>query len=697
MRLNQLVDNMAFHRALPIAAPLQIQRNANSTGLSSLQGQKKTWGASSKQALTRLLAAVGVILLSFSANSFAKNSLTEPQQAFLDAYDAIKANDRPAIAKYKAQLQDYPLYPYVLYHDYRLHFDHTPTRRIVQFIKDNQNNYLGDRLYTHWLTHLGKTKQWQSYLKHYTPQESRDLQCYLARAQAQHNQLDAALKRAKTLWVSDRKLSKACRPLDALLRKHKQLTGSMIWQRIELAMKKNRLSLAKQLSKDLSRSERAMVEQWIKVYKEPQRVTDPLPKNMSPVVRKPVFIQGVKRLANREPELALNSLERFHAQYGLSNKQYNELKRSIALRSAYRYNPKASEYLQAVNGNGEATEDSLRWQAQIALKDSNWSMLLDTIELMDKEQQNETQWQYWKARALAASGDETSAKRLYRKLAKQRNFYAFLAADILKSDYQFNPDPVQPIDSATLIKKYPQLQRMQELLAIDWLTSAKREWYSLLDQLDASELHAVSILTSQWEQHSMAITTAARAQKWNDLQVRFPTPHKTPVMQSAKKHNVDPAWVYGVIRRESAFSHTIRSSAGAIGLMQLMPQTAKYIGRKIGIRKPSRQMLTEPKSNIELGSAYLSYLYKKYDGNKVLATAAYNAGPKRVDSWIPDDRSLPADQWIDSIPFTETRSYVKAVLEYTTIFKSLLNKKYDRLKDVMPPIGPTNVASKSAQ
>lgn len=697
MRLNQLVNNMAFHWVWLIATPFQFHHKSNSTGLVNLQHQGLLLSPFPKQLLTLLLVALGSVLFFFSPSSYAKKTLTEQQQAFLDAYDAIKANDRPAIAKYKAQLQNYPLYPYVLYHDYRLHFDHTPTRRILQFIEDNQNNYLGDRLYTHWLTHLGKTKQWQSYLKHYKPQENTDLQCYLARAQAQHKQVDAALNSAKTLWISDRDLSKACQPLDALLREHKQLTGSMIWQRIELAMKKNRLSLAKQLAKDLSRSERAMVEQWIQVYEKPQLITEPLPKNMSPVVRKSVFIQGIKRLANREPELAQKSLERFHEQYGLSNKQHNELKRSIALRSAYRYGPKASEYLQAVNGNGEATEDSLRWQAQIALKDSNWPLLLDTIELMDKEQQNEKQWQYWKARALAASGDETSAKIIYRKLAQQRNFYAFLAADILNSDYLFNPDPVQPIDSATLIKKYPQLQRMQELLAIDWLTSAKREWYSLLDELDATELHAVSILTSQWEQHSMAITTAAKAQKWNDLQVRFPTPHKTPVMQSAKKHNVDPAWVYGVIRRESAFSHNIRSSAGAVGLMQLMPQTAKYIGRKIGIRKPSRQMLTEPKSNIELGSAYLSYLYKKYNGNMVLATAAYNAGPQRVDSWLPEDRTLSADQWIDSIPFTETRSYVKAVLEYTTIFKSLLNKKYDRLKDVMPPIGPSSMPSESAE
>ncbi|MBN2865835.1 MAG: transglycosylase SLT domain-containing protein [Thiotrichales bacterium] len=634
-----------------------------------------------------------LMLLLLTSSSYAANNLTENQQAFLDAYQAIKANDRPSIAKYKAKLKNYELNPYLLYHDYRLHFKSTPHRLITQFIEENQNNYLGDRLYVKWLTYLGTEKQWNHYLKYYKPQQSRDLQCYHTRALAQNNKRTQAISQAQKLWVDDDYLSKACLPIAKLLKDNNKITGSMIWERIGLAMQKGRTSLAQTISKDLSKKEQKMFQTWLAVYKNPALIEKPLDKSISAVVKKQIFTQGIERLTRKEPEQALQTLERFHKQYGFSNTQYNQMKRSIALRTAYRYQPEAEGYLKEVNGNGGASEESLRWQAQIALKTSNWQLLLDTIALMDKEQQTEKQWQYWKARALAATGDEKPAIAIYQTLAKQRNYYAFLAADILKKDYQFNPDPVKPIDSAILIKKYPQLQRMQELLAIDWLTSAKREWYNLLDKVETDELHAVAILTNEWKQYSMAITTAARAKKWNDLSVRFPIPHQSPVMQSADKHGVDPAWIYGVIRRESAFSEDIQSSAGAVGLMQLMPQTAKYIGRKIGIKRTPKSVLTQPKSNIELGSAYLAYLHKKYDGNKVLATASYNAGPKRVDSWIPKDHSLPADQWVDSIPFSETRAYVKAVLEYTTIFKSLLNKKYDRLHDVMPPIGQA-VASK---
>lgn len=643
--------------------------------------------------------AIGLLILPFfllSNSAYSAQNLTENQQAFLDAYQAIKANDRPTIAKYKAKLKNYELNPYLLYHDYRLHFKNTPQHLITQFVKDNQNNYLGDRLYVKWLKYMGERKHWKSYLKHYKPQKSRDLQCYHTRALAQNKQLPQALKQAQVLWVDSNYLSKACFPIAKILKDNKKITGSMIWERIGLAMKKGRTSLAKTISKDLSKKEQKMFQTWLAVYKKPALIKNPLDKSMSPVIKKQVFMQGIKRLTRREPENALQTLERFHKQYGFSTAQYNQMKRSIALRTAYRYQPEAEGYLKDVNVNGGASEDSLRWQAQIALKTSNWQLLLDTIALMDQSQQTEKQWQYWKARAMAATGDEKTALTIYKTLAKQRNYYAFLSADILKKDYQFNPDPIKPIDSATLIKKYPQLQRMQELLAIDWLTSAKREWYNLLYRVEPDELHAVAVLTNEWKQYSMAITTAARAKKWNDLAVRFPIPHKTPVMQSADKHGVDPAWVYGVIRRESAFSADIQSSAGAIGLMQLMPQTAKYIGRKIGIKRTPKSVLTQPKSNIELGSAYLAYLHKKYQGNKVLATASYNAGPRRVDSWIPKDHSLPADQWVDSIPFSETRAYVKAVLEYTTIFKSLLNKKYDRLNDVMPPIGQAVVGKATA-
>ncbi len=636
-----------------------------------------------------VLFVLACLLPSFAMAQESEKALTQNQKDFLLGFKAIQRNDRHAIAEYKKKLKNYPLGIYLNYHDYRLHIADTPSKQIKAFIRQNKDSYLSDKLYQHWLTHLANKKQWTTYLNNYKPQKSLTQQCYHIQALANRKQLSKALELAKPIWENNTKLNKACKPLDKLLRKHKKISGSMIWNRIRLAMNKRQTKLAKTLSKDLSKPQQKMFDYWLKVYKKPSLVTKPLPKSIVPVVKKDIFTQGIRYLASKDPKLAKRSLEKFYKQYGLNKDQYSVLKRKVALRTAYKYAPQAASYLDEVNNSSAKSEDSLRWQAQVALKNSDWASLLETIELMPEEMQEQKQWRYWKARGLEASGDKnavTAAKDIYRSLARQRHYYAFLAADKLGIAYQFNPNPVKQRDTKYLINKYPELTRIQELIAVDWKISAKREWYHLLNRADNDELQAIAVLASQWQQHAQAIRSLAKAKQWNAIDLRFPVAHKGPVMQSADKNNIDPAWIYGVIRRESAFAEDIRSPVGAIGLMQLMPKTAKYIGRKIGVNNTSHKDLIKAENNIELGSAYLSYLSDKFNGNKVMATAAYNAGPNRVDQWTPSSGSLPADQWIDAIPFTETRNYVKAVLEYTTIFKSLLNKKYDRLKDIMPPI-----------
>ena len=646
------------------------------------------------QTLYAFLWVVTITLFAIPLNANAqpnKSLLTPQQQDFLDAYKAIKRNDRKAIANYKKKLKNYPLIVYINYHDYRLHLATTPKKQIKAFIANNKNNYLGDRLYSKWLTYLANKKHWTTFLQNYKPQKSLSLRCYHIQALANRKQVSKALELGKPIWQDQTYLNKACKPLDKLIRDHKKLTGTMLWHRIELAMSKRKINLAKKLSKDLSAKDRAMLDYWIRVYKKPELIAKPLPNSISPTVKKSIFTQGIRLLASKNPNLANTSLNTFYKQYGLNNDQYAVLKRKIALRTAYKYAPQAEEYLGEVNGSSAKNEDTLRWQAQVALKKSDWATLLETIELMPLENQKDKQWLYWKARALEASKQHKEANEIYNQLAKQRNYYGFLAADKLNKPYRFNPNPVKKRDTKYLIKKYPELQRIQQLMAVDWPLSAKREWYQLLKRVDSNELQAIAVLAYQWEQYSQSIRSLAKAKNWHDLGLRFPTPHKEPVMQNANKNNIDPAWIYGIMRRESAFSEDIRSPVGAVGLMQIMPKTAKYIGKKIGVKKVSYQDLSKAENNIQLGSAYLSYLSDKYAGQKVLATASYNAGPNRVDSWIPKTGMLPADQWIDSIPFSETRAYVKAVLEYTTIFKSIMNKKYDRLKDVMPPIGYKNI------
>lgn len=643
---------------------------------------------------TALLLSLLAFLLTPVAAQSKESKLTVEQQAYIDAYEAIKRNDRQSIAKYKKQLKNYILYPYVLYHDYRVNIAHTPPRVIRHFINSNPDLYLSEKLRTHWLKHLAKKQHWKTYLANYKAQKSTSLQCHYFTAAFKHGseKLKAeAVKQAQSVWQSLSSNPKACAPVERYLRNNKQFTAVMVWKRITLLIHKKRFKQAEALSKDLSTKDRKAVAHWIKIVRNPKLASQPI-REISGIVRKEAFMQATRYLASSNPTLAKQSLDRFAEQYGLNRAQYHDLERRIALRSAYRYKDEAKSLLLDVNKNGNRTEETLRWQAQIAIRESKWIDLLDTIDMMPKAEQNDRQWQYWKARALEARGDKKTAKKIYSRLATKRNYYGFLAADRIGSDYQFNPKPSKKTDPKVLLKKYPSLQRIKELIAIDWIRTAQVEWYHFLPKANANELGSIAVLADQWKQYPHAIRSLALAKEWDQVDLRFPTPHKTPVMQNAEKNEIEAAWIYGIIRRESAFNPTIRSSAGAVGLMQIMPKTAKYIGKQIGVKNTSVHALTEAKNNIQLGSAYMRYLSDKYNGNKVLATAAYNAGPHRVRQWTENLPQIDADQWVDAIPFTETRNYVKAVMEYTTVFNSLLHGKYNRLSDNMPRIGNKKLA-----
>ena len=632
------------------------------------------------------------VFLSLSFNqaiaSIDHAKLTDNQKKFLDAYEAIKANDRPLISKYKSQLKNYPLYPYIVYLDYKYHFKDTPSGAIESFLNNNPNSPLPFFLKSKWLHYLAETYQWDLYIKHYKEDEYRSvsLECYFIQASITRNQAKQVQKKAQTLWKTHISLPKTCKPVKRFLRKEHLITGSMVWSKARLAMEKGKINQAKKIGRDLSKMGRRSLNFWIATYKTPKKVTRAIPAYISPVIRQAIFMQGIQRLSYSEPELALKTLTQRYEQYGLNPTELADLQSGISLRFAYQYHPKASEYLAQIERVSK-NKRTLDWELQVAIRESNWIDYLDMYALLPEKQQHETRWRYWKARALDELNQTKKALPIFKLLAQQRNFYGFMSADRLNQPYQFNPTPSQKKSLTKMARKYPQLKVIQELIAINWKLSLKREWYHLLDHIDEDDFEAIANFMSDWNQHNLAIQTISKVKKWDDLSLRFPTPYKQPVLQAADKNTIDPAWVYGVIRRESAFSANISSAVGAVGLMQLMPKTARYIGRKLGFKKRQYTHLTSPESNIKLGSAYLSYLHKKYNGSRVLATAAYNAGPHRVDQWIPKDTIMSADQWIETIPFSETRAYVKAVLEYTTIFKSMLNKKYDRLENFMHPIG----------
>lgn len=628
---------------------------------------------------------VGTLL--FSSPSYA--SLTEEQRTYLQAIEQIKAGQRTALNRNKQRLKNHPLYPYVLFQDYIRNLDRVSEAQLNEFFQTYPHLVATERLQQRWLGHLVSKAQWDDFIHQSTLTQSTPSACHAITAQIKTQQ-PINLDHLKDFWLKQSSADNQCREIEQFLFSLNQVPTWMVWQKIDQAMLNQDTDQARHLMPKLPPQDQKILRSWLDYHRNPEKLNDQLPSLNSDLFNQKILIHTLKRLAHRDPQSAAKLLDTHKKAYQIGELDELEIRRNIGLRLAYRYDEQAQPHLNQVNQTS-GTEDSLRWQAQIALRQSNWPELLHVIGLMNRETRTTPRWTYWTARALEELQQAQQAHLLYESIAEQRNYYGFLAADKLDRPYAFRAQQTPTLlTREQLYQRYPALELIEQLFAVNWSVSANREWLHLTRTAEPDHLPLLAQIAIDWQRHNIAISTLARGQHWDLLELRFPTPYKEPVMQNAQKNDIDPAWIYSVMRRESAFSPDIRSSAGAIGLMQILPNTARYVGRQIGFSSQQYRNLTDAQSNIELGSAYLKYLLERYNGNLVMATAAYNAGPRRVDQWAAETHLLPADQWIDTIPFRETRRYVKAVLEYTMVFQNLLDQRYDRLTPLMSPIQNPN-------
>jgi soluble lytic murein transglycosylase len=324
------------------------------------------------------------------------------------------------------------------------------------------------------------------------------------------------------------------------------------------------------------------------------------------------------------------------------------------------------------------------------LRESNWEAARGFLAALTGEQQRQPQWRYWSARVLEAEGKKSDAQRLYAELARSRGYYGFLAADRLGEDYSMQHAPIDasPEELSAMLAR-PGIQMAQELYALGQVVDARRQWNWSTRNLSNRELQVAALLARQWGWHDRAILTVGRSQHLDDIELRFPVVYRESIETNAQRASIDPSWVYGVVRQESAFMTDARSHAGALGLMQLMPTTGRLTGRRVGLHAYSQGAILNVENNLRLGVSYLKEVLDRNRGHQTLATASYNAGPHRVVNWMPD-KALDADIWVETIPFNETREYVKNVMSYSAIYDHRLGQKPTRLTVRMPAVAPGN-------
>ena len=650
-----------------------------------------------KSYLSVLILGAGLWLLGSSPSiaSDTDNTLKNQRYQFEEAEKALDQGKLQRYRQLKQQLRDYPLYPYLEYAELKRNLRRASAEDIETFIHRYRDSPLASRLQNRWLRTLAQQERWPLLVNNFTATEDRYLLCSYATALHKVGVPQRAFAVTEDLWLTGRSLPPRCDYPIAAWKHAGYLTNELLWQRIRLAMQNGQVKLARYLAEDLPESERYWVNIWSKVRRDPgylMKVNDHFAAEQ-PEVLGWITVYGLRRLARRDPIQAARYWQTLRQQHVFSLDDQERIERRLALALLKSPSNEATHWLHTLNLN--LLDDkvvSLHFFS--AMRDQDWESAQEWLERLSLTQQHTPQWRYWRGRLLEAKGQLEEARSVYLLNGEERSYYSFLAADRAGHRYQFAHNPVTyQVSELTDVESVGGVQRARELYAIKRTVDARREWNFAIEQMPQPQLLKAAKLADSWGWHDRAIATLARAKYWDDLELRFPLAHQEEVLQQAARQQINPAWAFAIIRQESAFTADARSHAGALGLMQLLPRTARDMARSLRVRTPRRHDLLQIDTNIQLGVGYLKKVQDRYQGHPVLATAAYNAGPSNVKRWLPSAGSVAADIWIETVPFSETRDYLKRVLTYTVIYEQRLGQQPKSLLERMPPISTTTTTA----
>ena len=592
---------------------------------------------------------------------------------------------RDAWDRLRRDLGAYPLFPYVELARLRARWPHVARSELEAFLRRHDGEPVTFRLQRKWLRRLAEGREWRKFIEWYPEDASIELQCHHARALLETGDEAGALSEAERLWMSGKSRPKACDPVFAAWLESDRFSPAAAWERTGLAMARGSAGLARYLERFLAPGDRRLAGEWRAIHKNPRRVGK-VGLGGDPSKVEVVLAHGLERLARFDPGAAVEALAAVEQRTGLGAATRAGVARRIGLSFASERDPRAIEWLRSVDA-AHADLHTLRWRVAAAARHSQWNEVMEGISSMSDSERARERWRYWRARALEATGGFEQARETFESLAQERDYYGFLAADRLGTAYRFNHRPLE-IAPGTVerVAAMPAMQRALELFALERRVDARREWHRLVQGLGEEELKAASWIAQCRDWHGRAILTIARTPDRHDLELRFPVVYRDIVEPAARRRNLSPAIVYAIIRQESAFMPDARSPAGALGLMQLMPRTGRMVMRTANRKWRGKRQLLAPDLNVDLGTRYFRSLLAKMGGHPVLATASYNAGPHRVTRWLPETGGVDVAAWIDNIPFTETRRYVRRYLAYSAIYEHRLGRQPRRLSERMPPV-----------
>ena len=601
-------------------------------------------------------------------------SLQQERQFYDEAKRALAKGDSGPYRRYANALRDYPLEPYLAYDELTARLKTASNDEVEKFLAEHGDLPQASWMKLRWLRLLAARGDWRPFVAHYDPKMNfTELDCLYGQYQLISGQKEQGYATAEKLWLVGKSQHNACDALFERWEDEGQLTEALRWKRVKLAVESGNYGLAKFLIKSLP-TLKAQGELLIDVAQKPQLLSQP--ERFSPATETmgDVVSIGLRRLARANPEQALGLLDSYARRMSFSAEEKVSIARQIGLTLAKRFDPRALKIMAEYDP--ELRDDTVsEWRARLLLRLGRWDDVYALTQRFPEELANSNRWRYWKARSLElAKPNDKQAIELYQPVAGERDFYGFLSADRIQAPYKLNHQPLA-LDPKLVqkVRNTAGIRRAMEFHARGQIVDGRREWYHVSRLFSRDELVAQARLAYELEWYFPAIRTISQAKYWDDLDIRFPMAHRSSLVNAAKAREIHPSWVFAITRQESAFMADARSHVGASGLMQLMPATAKETARRFGIPLASPQQVLNPNVNIQLGAAYLSQIYGQFNGNRVLASAAYNAGPGRVRQWLKNAQHLPFDVWVENIPFDETRQYVQNVLTYSVIYGQKLN------------------------
>lgn len=569
------------------------------------------------------------------------------------------------------------LHRFLTYQDWSQNLPTQPSADFFSFIASD--GFLSQKLREKWLYQLVRQKDWDNYSKYYKASSDSNLQCFAQIANYNQGRIEEALAAAKLLWLSGESSTPLCNTLFNLLLKSDNFDEHLITQRIILALDKHNLSLARYLLK-LYKQPRLKDEQLLtSINQNPSRIAQLEAGELHDYF----YLFGLKRMIASKMEQALVFWQNPKTERFLNEAQQQSFLVQLAIYKAMRNHEDEPIWFRKIKPKFY-TDTLLDWQIRFALKRQQWQQVEALInQSPDKEKPC---WLYWLARSIEAKGDALKAKEIYQVIAKNRNYYGFLASMRLNQTPSFENE--LPSSNIARLKAYePIINTIKTLYQTKQILQASRlltDFISELPKEDKSALIYWIANELQWYGKSVYLSNSDELLS-NQLALRFPVIYSNAVRQHAKNYQIPAELIYAIIRQESGFREDVVSPAGARGLMQVMPYTASVVSKHEKIAYNDKNQLFSSEKNINIGVAYLKQLKHRYKQHPVLVAAAYNAGPSQVNYWLKNHPPKDIDIWIDTLPWHETRNYLKNIIAFYAVYQYRLQQKPD-LNSFMAPL-----------